>query len=102
MKKWNSTYVLLSIAVILSLIPLLLQAQSRSDVSGIVKNEKTGEALWGVSVTVKNAANNFTASVQTDSVGLFTFNRLPAGPGYTFTFSFIGYEPQTLSGYNLK
>jgi len=103
MKKWNSTCTLLMIAVIFNLIPLLLQAQQRrSDVSGIVKSEETGEVLWGVSVTVRNAANNFTASVQTDSTGLFTFSRLPAGPGYTFTFSFIGYEAQVLSGYNLK
>jgi TonB-linked SusC/RagA family outer membrane protein len=103
MKKWNSTYALPCIAVIFSLIPLLLQAQnSRSDVSGIVKSEETKEPLWGVSVTVKNAANSFTASVQTDSTGLFAFNRLPAGPGYTFTFSFMGFETQTLSGYNLK
>jgi TonB-linked SusC/RagA family outer membrane protein len=105
MKKWNSTCVLLSIAVIYSFVPLLLQAQQshpRSDVSGIVKSERTGEALWGVSVTVRNASNNFTASVQTDSMGLFTFSRLPAGPGYTFSFSYVGYEPQTLSGFNLK
>ncbi|RFM36810.1 SusC/RagA family TonB-linked outer membrane protein [Chitinophaga silvisoli] len=105
MKKLNSTFAVLCIAVIYSFVPLLLIAQpnqGRSDVTGIVKSEQTGEALWGVSVTVKNAANNFTASVQTDSTGLFTFSRLPAGPGYTFTFSFIGYEPQTLSGYNLK
>ncbi|WP_343671495.1 SusC/RagA family TonB-linked outer membrane protein [Chitinophaga sp.] len=105
MKKLNSTFAVLCIAAIYSFVPLSLQArqnQGRSDVTGIVKSEQTGEALWGVSVTVKNAANNFTASVQTDSSGLFTFSRLPAGPGYTFTFSFIGYEPQTLSGYNLK
>lgn len=103
MKKWSSTYALLGIAIMLSLIPLLLQAQQhRSDVTGIVKSEETGEALWGVSVTVKNAASNFSASVQTDSSGVFAFSRLPAGPGYTFTFSYIGFETQTLSGYDLK
>lgn len=85
------------------LIPRLLSAQqSRSDVTGIVKSEATGEALWGVSVTLKNVTNNFSASVQTDSNGVFTFNRLPAGPGYAFTFSYIGFETQSLSGYNLK
>ncbi len=103
MKKWNSTYALLGIAVMLSLIPLLLHAQpNRADVTGIVKSETTGEALWGVSVTVKNAANNFSASVQTDSNGVFTFSRLPAATGYTFAFSYVGFETQTLTGYNLK
>lgn len=103
MKKWNSTYALLGIAVLLCLSPLFLHArQKRADVTGIVKNEATGQALWGVSVTVKNATNNFSASVQTDSNGVFNFNRLPSGPGYSFSFSYIGFENQTLSGYNLK
>lgn len=103
MKKCNSTYALLGIAVMLSLIPLLLHAQpNRADVTGIVKSETTGEALWGVSVTIKNAANNFSASVQTDSNGVFSFSRLPAGTGYSFAFSYVGFETQTLSGYNLK
>jgi len=103
MKKWNSTYALLGIVVMLCLIPRLARAQqNRADVTGIVKSEITGETLWGVSVTVNNAANNFSASVQTDSAGVFTFSRLPAGPGYTFTFSYIGFEKQVLSGYNLK
>jgi TonB-linked SusC/RagA family outer membrane protein len=87
----------------LGLRPLLLHAQQqRTDVAGIVKSEVTGEALWGVSVTVKNAMNNFSASIQTDSTGLFTFSQLLPGPGYSFTFSYIGYESQTLSGYDLK
>ncbi|NML37916.1 SusC/RagA family TonB-linked outer membrane protein [Chitinophaga sp. G-6-1-13] len=102
MKKWNSTYALLGIAVMLCLSPLLLQAQKRADVTGIVKNGTTGQALWGVSVTVKNATNNFSASVQTDTNGVFNFNRLPSGAGYSFSFSYIGFENQTLSGYNLK
>ncbi|GAA0544533.1 SusC/RagA family TonB-linked outer membrane protein [Chitinophaga japonensis] len=103
MKTLNSTFALLGLAAICCLMPLLLPAQEkRADVTGIVKSEVSGEALWGVSVTIKNAASNFSASVQTDSSGVFTFSRLPAGPGYTFTFSYIGFETQTLSGYDLK
>nr|WP_295875486.1 SusC/RagA family TonB-linked outer membrane protein [uncultured Chitinophaga sp.] len=99
----NSTYALLGIAAMLCLFPLFLHArQKRADVTGIVKNEATGEALWGVSVTVRNAANNFSASVQTDTNGVFFFNRLPSGAGYAFTFSYVGFESQTLTGYNLK
>ncbi|KAA2243368.1 SusC/RagA family TonB-linked outer membrane protein [Chitinophaga agrisoli] len=102
MKKWNSTYALLGILAIYCLFPLLLRAQSRADVTGIVRSEEEGVPLWGVSVTVKNATNNFSAAVQTDSSGVFTFNRLPAGAGYSFTFSFIGFETQIISGYTLK
>lgn len=84
-------------------IPLWSQAQqNRSDVTGIVRSEINGKALAGVSVTVNNAKNNFSASTQTDTLGVFTFSRLPAGPGYSFTFSYVGHETQTLTGYNLK
>lgn len=102
MKKWNSTCACLGVAVMLCLFPLFLHAQKRADVTGIVKNETTGEPLQGVSVTIKNATNNFSASVQTDIHGVFTFNRLLSGAGYSFTFSCVGFENQTLSGYNLK
>ena len=68
-------------------IPLLHAQSTRSDVTGIVRSEITGRPLEGVSVTVSNAKNNFTASSTTDSAGVFTFSQLPAGPGYTFTFS---------------
>ncbi|HVI45152.1 MAG TPA: SusC/RagA family TonB-linked outer membrane protein [Chitinophaga sp.] len=102
MKKWISTYAILGVAMMLCLLPMLLHAQQRADVTGIVKNETTGEPLWGVSVTVKNAANNFSAAVQTDNHGVFTFNRLLSGSGYSFTFSYVGFENQTLNGYTLK
>src|SRR5205085_5366726 len=38
----------------------------------------------------------------TDSTGIFSFSRIPAGGPYSFTFSTIGYDDQTLSGYNIK
>jgi len=87
MKKWNSTYALLGIVAMLCLIPRLAQAQqNRADVTGIVKSEITGEALWGVSVTVNNAANNFSASVQTDSAGVFTSAAYRRGLGTPLLF----------------
>ncbi|MEJ7830325.1 MAG: TonB-dependent receptor, partial [Segetibacter sp.] len=38
---------------------------------------------------------------KTDSAGVFAA-RVPSGGPYTFSFSMVGYEPQTLSGYNIK
>jgi TonB-linked SusC/RagA family outer membrane protein len=84
-------------------MPFLLQAQQgRSDVTGIVRSEITGKALAGVTVTVRNAKNNFSAAAQTDTNGVFTFNQLPSAEGYSFNFSYIGYENRILSGYYLK
>jgi TonB-linked SusC/RagA family outer membrane protein len=101
-KKWLPQLSLLCLALVINFIPLLLHAQSRADVRGIVRSEISGNNLQGATVTVKNAKNNFSASTQTDSTGVFTFSKLPAGAGYSFSFSYVGYEPQTLSGINLK
>ena len=79
-----------------------LQAQDkRTQVTGIVKTEN-GAVLSNVSVIVKNSRNNFSAGTTTDSSGVFSFSRLPAGSGYTFTFSSVGFETQKLSGYTLE
>lgn len=77
------------------------QAQSHVAVSGIVKDEK-GEALPGVTVAVKLNGNATTKGVQTDEKGLFRFTNLDAGGPYSFVFTYVGYESQTLSGYQLK
>lgn len=82
--------------------PLCIFAQgSRTDVSGIVRNED-GKTLPGASVIVKNPRNSFTAATQTDSTGVFIFSGLPSGSGYSFSFSYVDYEAQNLTGYNLK
>lgn len=72
-----------------------------TQVTGIVRNQ-SGIALANVTVIAKNSTSNFTAGTQTDSSGLFTFFKLPLNGKYSFSFSSIGYEPQTLNGYVLK
>lgn len=69
-------------------------------VNGIVQSESNGP-LVGASVIIRNSKTNFSSGVKTDSSGVFTA-RIPAGGPYSFTVSNVGYEVQTLSGYNLK
>ncbi|MDB5245944.1 MAG: SusC/RagA family TonB-linked outer membrane protein [Segetibacter sp.] len=76
-------------------------AQNTSAVKGIVQNEASSP-LPGVSVVIRNTATNFTSGTSTDSSGVFTFSRVTSGGPYTFTFSTVGYETQTLAGYNIK
>jgi len=76
------------------------QAQ-RTDVKGIVRSE-SGLPLQGVNVIVKNMNSNFTAATQTDSAGFWGFSKLAAGDGYDFSFSYVGYQAQNLTGYALK
>lgn len=70
-------------------------------VKGMVENASK-EPLPGVSVIIRNAKTNFTSGTRTDSSGVFIFSRVTAGGPYSFTFSAVGYEQQTLSGYSIK
>jgi TonB-linked SusC/RagA family outer membrane protein len=86
----------------LALQPFTGSAQEKTSlVRGIVQGPKN-EPLAGVSVIVRNAATNFTAGTKTDTAGAFTFSRIPSGGPYSFSFTMVGYEPQTMSGYNIK
>ncbi|MEO7315412.1 MAG: SusC/RagA family TonB-linked outer membrane protein [Ginsengibacter sp.] len=75
--------------------------EKATSVTGIVRSEE-GRALPGVSIIAKNHTTGFSAGAQSDSNGVFKFSRLPAGGRYSFAFTMIGFEPQTLSGYTLK
>lgn len=70
-------------------------------VKGIVHSE-TNQPLNGVSIYIRNAKTNFTSGANTDSAGMFTFERVPSGGPYSFSFSMVGYDAQLLSGYNIK
>jgi TonB-linked SusC/RagA family outer membrane protein len=84
------------------LFPSLTNAQEKnSTVTGVVSNEQN-EPLRGVTVIARNTKTNFSAGSNTDTAGVFTFNGLPAGGPYNFSFSIVGYADQSLSGYTLK
>jgi TonB-linked SusC/RagA family outer membrane protein len=74
--------------------------ENSSIVKGMVHGENN-QPLIGATVVVRHSKTNFAAGASTDTAGVFTA-RLPAGGPYRFSVSMIGYEPQTLSGYNLK
>ena len=78
------------------------RAQGKTSlVNGIVQNNNN-QPLPGVSVIIRNTKTNFTSGTSTDSSGVFTFTKIPSGGLYSFTFSTVGYESQTLAGYNIK
>lgn len=79
-----------------------LYAQERvSLVKGAVHNNNN-EPLQGVSVVIRNAKTNFTTGTSTDSSGNFSFSRLAPGGPYSLTFTMVGFDKQTMGGYNLK
>src|SRR6476660_4582775 len=91
-------FALMPLLYILSSVNLL--AQSSTVVKGVVQNTSS-EPLAGVSVIIRNTKTNFTSGTSTDSSGFFNFPRIVSGGPYSFTFTTVGYETQTLSGYNI-
>jgi len=75
-------------------------SQSAHAATGIVLTED-GQPIPSVTVTAKNAAAKFESTTVTDEKGAFNFVKLPAGSGYSFIFSNIGYQEHTLTGYKV-
>jgi TonB-linked SusC/RagA family outer membrane protein len=75
--------------------------QKTTSAKGLVQNY-SGNPLQGVSVIVTNSKNNFSVGASTDNTGHFVFSNLPTGDGYSFSFSYVGFETQVLSGYNIR
>jgi catecholate siderophore receptor len=82
-------------------IQLIANAQNINEIKGQV-NDENGQPVTYASVSAKNQSTGKTATTQTDSLGIFTYHNLPAGGPYVFVVSHVGFQTQTLSGYNLK
>ncbi|MEQ1552777.1 MAG: TonB-dependent receptor [Ferruginibacter sp.] len=101
MRKNHKNYFKFLIPFLLLFSSAAFSQSNTGSVSGIVRTS-TGQEIVGVSVIAKNTSTNLTSGTQTDEKGLFKFNLLPIEGKYSFSFSAIGYETQTLSGYTLK
>ncbi len=91
---------LMAVTAILLLCPVILRAQDKVSVAGIVQNEE-GEPLDGVSVVALNTRSKKSTGAVSDNKGLFSFSGLADGP-YNFTFSYVGFAQQVLKGYTVK
>ncbi|GAA4307637.1 TonB-dependent receptor [Compostibacter hankyongensis] len=75
-------------AVILLLLPALLQAQQKSNIRGQIRDE-AGNSLPGVTVQIKGQ----NAGTVTDPTGHFS---LPANVGDSLVITFVGYRTRTV------
>ncbi|MFD1771591.1 SusC/RagA family TonB-linked outer membrane protein [Sphingobacterium suaedae] len=76
------------------------QAQQQQQVKGATQNE-SGEFLSGVSVQAVHTASGKSYATSSSEKGLFSFTGLPEGGPYQFIFSYVGFQPDTLSGYTI-
>jgi len=86
--------------LLLVVTTLLGYAQTRlSDVTGLVNDDK-GVPLSSVTVSLLQNEKTIQTTI-TDSMGVFSFHGLNPGI-YSFSFSRVGFEPQTLTGYQFS
>ena len=100
-KSRGYLHALLFLISILQLTGVYAQNEGGSLVKGAV-HTSSNEPMSGVSVVIRNTRTNFTTGAMTDSNGNFGFTRLSPGGPYSLSFSMVGYEKQTLGGYNIK
>jgi TonB-linked SusC/RagA family outer membrane protein len=74
--------------------------QAATGIKGTVMDEKR-EVLIGVSVMISRVGTTSSNTTVTNEKGIFTFNGLTPGT-YNLTFTYIGFEPQTVKNFNVK
>ncbi len=90
-KKWL-------LVAILGLLNMGLYAQQLAQVKGTVVSE-SGDMLNGVSITINQAGSTTKQTTTTNEKGLFTITNLKAGTKYNFTFSYVGYQDNSVVNY---
>lgn len=81
------------------------QGNETNSATGVVKNE-SGELLAGASVLLQKTAVSGTGqpglTTVTNQSGIFQFTGIPPGTGYRFIVSYVGYQSDTLEGYEVN
>jgi outer membrane receptor protein involved in Fe transport len=80
---------------------LITNAQGVNEIKGQV-NDESGQPITYASVVARNQSTGAVTTTQTDSLGIFSYHNLPAGGPYSFIVSHVGFQTQTLSGYDIK
>jgi len=99
-KTVQRKFCLALLAICCMCITALAQEETGS-VNGIVRKEN-GDPVSGVSVIAKNSETGQSQGTQTDTAGVFHFEKLSARGNYSFSFTSVGFQTQTLSGYSIK
>ncbi len=65
------------------------------DVSGMTGEvtDKSGAAIPGVAVTLRNPGTGFKLTEYTNSIGFYRFSQIPPGQGYEATYTVKGFNP---------
>ena len=85
----------------LLLISVIVTAQQYGTITGTVNNQRA-EPLENITVRLKNVTDGTTKQFLTDSAGIFRMEHLDPNATYSITAEAVGYNPKTISGYQIK
>ncbi len=99
-QKKRNRFLFLTAIILQWLIVFPAVAQNSITIKGIVIDE-LNIPLPGISVSAINSEKSVNLKTHTNNDGFFQVKTTEAGQ-YSFTFSSVGFQTQTLSGYNIK
>jgi hypothetical protein len=94
-------YLFFSLALTLAFSPLMIFAQSASGVTGVV-TDASGLLLPGVEVKLKDTKTSREQTATTNDQGIYTFNNIQPGAGYTLSFSKQGFQTYSINEVQLS
>jgi len=89
MKKYLFSFILASLTLCFS--ATLALAQSTSGVTGTVK-DNTGAVVAGADVKLTDPKTGTELTTKTNDQGVYSFNKVAPGQGYTLTFTAAGFQ----------
>src|ERR1700749_4491934 len=82
-----------SFVVLMFAVVTVVQAQQRTaSITGVV-TDTSKAVIPGVTVTLRNPQTGVELKAITEDAGAYTFNLVPAGPGYQIEFEASGFNP---------
>ncbi len=89
------------VTCVISMLTKVNAQETTAAFQGTVKDSK-GNALPGVTISLKHEPTGFTSNVTTNSKGYFYVSNLQPGGPYTLNFSSVNYQPEVISNYTLS
>jgi hypothetical protein len=85
------------VAAFVMLLPVLVQAQAVSGVTGVV-TDSAGAVVPGVNVVLTDTKTSKELTTKTNDQGVYLFSNIPPGDGFKLSFSLQGFQTLSISG----
>lgn len=93
--------ILFIVVVCLAITPLMVFAQSATGVTGVV-TDSSGSLMPGVEVKLKDTKTSREQTTTTNEQGVYAFNNIQPGAGYTLSFTKQGFQTYSINEVQLS